>query len=143
MNRTDLTLRVRSLTRDSSGTVFKDTDIHNFLNEGIDRVKQVITEFAKLGYLNESTDSPDMLPVMYHHLLALYSTSRCFGQDERHYQAGNYMNEFESKLQELLTSIEVGDIEIIDPETGLPVESKNKAEYVHDNYFYRKGRLSL
>lgn len=141
MNRTDLTLRVRSMTRDFSGSVFRDTDVFMYLNEGIDRFKQVIEELKAQTYLNQPNDEPSMIPEQYQSLLALYSTSRCFGQDDRHYQAGTYMNEFETKLQELSAKIESGEVEIIDPVTGEPITSEAKDEYVRDNYFFRRGRV--
>lgn len=139
MNRTDLALRVRSMTRDFTGSVFRDSDVNMYLNEGIDRFKQVIPEMETMKHLNASDDIPAMIPNQYQHLLALYSTSRCFFQDDRHYQSGTYMNEFEAKLQEFQQKVESGDIEIIDPETGEPILADSNDEYVRDNYFFRRG----
>ncbi len=139
MNRLALIQRVRSLTRDLSNAIFREIDITDYLNEGIDRVKQVIPEFETMEYLITSTDEPTMLPKAYHHILAVYSASRCFGQDERHYQASTFMNEFETKLDELKMNIESGRYEIIDPITSLPVERVNTTSYVVDNYFTNKN----
>lgn len=127
------------MTRDFSGSVFRDVDVHMYLNEGIDRFKQLIPELETMQHLAQNEDIPVMIPNQYQHLLALYSTSRCFFQDDRHYQSGTYMNEFESKLQEFQSKVESGDIEIIDPTTGEPVYIDSNDEYVRDNYFYRRG----
>ena len=121
MTRLELILRVRAVTRDLSNSIFREQDITAFINEGIDRFVQVIPELANMEYLYSNTDIPKFLPKEYHHLLAVYCASRCFEQDERHYQATTKMNEFEAKLDELKSKIEGGDIKIIDPDTGLAV----------------------
>ena len=135
MNRLDLIGRVRSLTRDFSNSIFRESDIVDYINEGINRIIQVIPELSGLSELTDNAQSPDLLPKQYHHLLALYSASRCFGQDERHYQASNFMNEFETKLDEMKVSIEEGRIKIIDPQTNQPINSTYESDYVVDNYF--------
>lgn len=135
MNRLDLIRRVRSLTRDFSNSIFRESDIVDYINEGINRIRQVIPELSDLTELTDNAQSPDLLPKQYHHLLALYSASRCFSQDERHYQASNFMNEFETKLDEMKISIEEGRIKIIDPQTNQPINSTYKSDYVVDNYF--------
>lgn len=135
MNRLDLIRRVRSLTRDFSNAIFRESDIVDYINEGINRIRQVIPELSGLKELTDNSQSPDLLPSQYHHLLALYSASRCFGQDERHYQASNYMNEFETKLDEMKIGIEEGRIKIIDPQTNQPIKSTYEPDYVTDNYF--------
>ena len=135
MNRLDLIGRVRSLTRDFSNSIFRESDIVDYINEGINRIRQVIPELSGLEELTDNTQSPVLLPKQYHHLLALYSASRCFGQDERHYQASNFMNEFETKLDEMKISIEEGRIKIIDPQTNQPINSTYESDYVVDNYF--------
>lgn len=135
MKRLDLIVRVRSLTRDFSNSIFRESDIVDYINEGINRIRQVIPELSGLSELTDNAQSPDLLPEQYHHLLALYSASRCFGQDERHYQASNFMNEFETKLDEMKVSIEEGRIKIIDPQTNQPINSTYEPDYVVDNYF--------
>ena len=135
MNRLDLIGRVRILTRDFSNSIFRESDIVDYINEGINRIRQVIPELSGLEELTDNTQSPVLLPKQYHHLLALYSASRCFGQDERHYQASNFMNEFETKLDEMKISIEEGRIKIIDPQTNQPINSTYESDYVVDNYF--------
>lgn len=139
MNRLDLVKRVRSLTRDFSNAIFRESDIVDYINEGINRIRQVIPELSGLEELTDNTQSPDLLPSQYHHLLALYSASRCFTQDERHYQASNFMNEFETKLDEMKVGIEEGRIKIIDPKTNQPIKSAYETDYVTDNYFKTKS----
>lgn len=138
MNRNQLTLRVRSLTRDFSNSIFREQDIIDYLNEGIDRVIQVIPECAQMISLSTGTDEPQYLPKAYHSLLAVYSASRCFGQDDRQYQASSFMNEFETKLVELKSAIENGIVTILDS-TGAKVVSPSNDDYVTDNYFESKS----
>lgn len=99
-----------------------------FLNEGIERFKQYIPEFSDMELLILDEDEPILLPEPYQHLIALYAAARCFDQDERHYQATTHMNEFEVKLDELKTRIEIGEIKI-----DVSVNLEN--DYVVDNYF--------
>lgn len=130
MNRTEIVARVRSYTRDFASSIFREADILSYINEGIDRCKEIIDEFAGMDYLNDKTSSPSLMPTHYHYLLAVYSAARCFDQDERHYQASTRMNEFETKLNELKEAIEAGRVIIIDPSTGEPVEGVNPIDYV-------------
>lgn len=141
MNRNELGARTRSMLRDFTGSVFRASDVDAYINEGIDRFKQVIPEFEKLEYLPDGSAIPIMIPSAYQHLLALYSASRCFGQDDRHYQSSTYMNEFETKLHELKTKIEGGEVVIIDPDTNLPVVMPYIEDYVRDNYFMKRNGL--
>ena len=135
MNRLALMGRVRSLTRDLSNAIFREIDVVDYINEGIDRIKQLIPEFSAMEKLSSNTSEPTMLPTHYHHLLAIYSASRLFAQDERAYQASTLMNEFEQKIEELKQSIEDGRTKILDPVTGLPVSAVYEAGYVTENYF--------
>lgn len=141
MNRTELGARTRSMLRDFSGAVFRPSDVDAYINEGIDRFKQVIPEFEKMEYLPDGLSIPVMIPTAYQHLLSLYSASRCFGQDDRHYQSSTYMNEFETKLHELKAKIESGKVVIIDPDTNLPVVMPYVEDYVRDNYFMKRNGL--
>lgn len=138
MNRLDLVKRVRSLTRDLSNAIFREIDVVDYINEGIQRMKQVIPELSTMSTLDTNNDIPRLLPSHYHHLLAIYSASRCFGQDERHYQASNFMNEFETKLDGLKSDIENGEIVIVDPTTGEPLTSKYMSDHVVDVYFNKR-----
>lgn len=138
MNRTDLSLRVRSLLRDLTNSFFREVDINNYLNEGIERVQQIIPELRMMQPLGNAMDEVKYMPRPYQHLLAVYCSARLCTQDERHYQAGVFMNEFETKLEELKTGIQIGEIDVIDPETGLPIIFPGKHEYVVNKYFNRR-----
>lgn len=138
MNRMQMVARVRSLTRDLSGTVFRESDILDWINEGIDRLMQVVSEFEDMDYLNVDTDEPALLPKSYHSLIPLFSTARCFAQDERNYQATTYMNEFETKLDELKNDIENGRV-IIKDSLGNAIDKSMDSFYVVDNYFADKA----
>lgn len=110
----ELIQKVRRYTRDTTGSLFTQEDIADFCNEGIERMKQIITIFKDVPLLKSNTDEVQIIPKPYQHLIAVYSASRCFSQDEQQYQASTYMNEFESKMDELLKKIINGEIEIID-----------------------------
>lgn len=125
----ELDRRVRSLTRDLIKTIFREQDVYDFINEGIDRVKHQIPELADMKYLVAKQEEVKLLPKQYHHLLAVYATARCFSQDERHYQATTHMNEFETKLDELRTAIESGEV-VIKDEEGEKIETGLGIEYV-------------
>jgi len=129
MNRLKIIQRVRSMTRDFTESIFRREDIHLWLNEGIDRFAQIIPQLQGLEHLLSDSAEPTLIPERYRHLLAVYAASRCFGQDERHYQASTYMNEFEVKLDELKTAIENGEVVIVD-EDGNPITDEYKVEYV-------------
>ena len=134
MNRLQIVQRVRALTRDFSNSIFRENDIVDFINEGINRFKQIVPELDGLEELYTNTHIPSLIPPQYRHLLAVYSASRCFSQDERHYQATTLMNEFEVKLDELKNKIENGEVQIVDDEgntvTGdVPVDYVNMGPY--------------
>jgi hypothetical protein len=135
MNQRQLLFRVRSITRDLNNSIFRQIDVTDFINEAIDRVKQVIPNMANMDWLYAPEDEVTYMPAAYQHLFALYSASRCYFQDDRHYQAANMMNEFEVKLAELRDKIESGDIIVLDPD-GNPVIIGPRDEYVIDNYYY-------
>lgn len=142
MKRSELIQRVRSLTRDFSNSIFREQDIVDFMNEGINRFKQIIPELKGTPKLLAREQEPYPIPEEYHHLLSVYSAARCFGQDERHYQATTLMNEFEVKLDELKQAVESGDVTLIDPETGEEIElGMNDVDYVNlDAYWGNKRR---
>lgn len=138
MNRTQIVQRVRGLTRDFSNSIFREQDIIDFINESIDRCKQVIPELKSMVYLLTANQQPILLPSEYHYLLAIYSTARCFSQDERHYQATTYMNEFEVKLEELKTSIKNGEVAIVDNNgntvtVDIPIDYVDMTPYWNEN----------
>lgn len=129
MNRLKLIRYVRSMTRDFTEAIFREDDIVTFINEGIDRIRQVIPELRNLKHLDSNSKEPTLIPEQYRHLLGIYATSRCSGQDERNYQATTYMNEFEVKLEELRIAIENGEINIVD-ENGEEISADTSIDYV-------------
>lgn len=135
MNRLQLIIRVRSLTRDFTGAIFRESDIINYLDEGIDRFKQVIPEMESLIYMTTSASIPSPIPEAYQHLLSLYAVSRCFSQDSRHYQSTISMNEFEQKLEEMKQRIESGELIISDVD-GNPIVNDNPIEFVETKSYW-------
>lgn len=140
MNLSQLTDRVYSLTRDFNASVFRKVDIVSYLNEGIDRLVQVIPEFDYIPYLVNDTDEPLLLPKQYHSLLAQFATARCFSQDDRPFQGITFSNEFEQKLSELRTSFESGLVSLFD-ENGDVIQPFMLKNYVEDDYYYKKSVL--
>ena len=137
----ELIRRVRTITRDFTNSIFREQDIIDFINEGINRIKQIIPEMSGLKKLIGKEEVPLVLPEEYHHLLSVYAASRCFGQDERHYQATTLMNEFEIKLDKLKENIENGVIVITDPNTGDDIMSNsNNVEYVDLESYWGRSR---
>lgn len=135
MNLVTLIKRVRQYTRDFSGMTFSDEDVTAFINEGIDRIVEIMPEFAPMVYLDTTSQEPTMLPKQYHHLLAVYSASRCFFQDERHYQHSNLMNEFETKLADVQAKCEAGQLVITDPDGNIVDFGTGDTDAVVNNYF--------
>lgn len=134
MNRADLTRRVRSYTRDLTSSIFRSVDITDYINEGIDRFRSYIPKLKGMTWLTSDDSPPILLPDEYHYMLAVYGASRCFAQDERHYQASTLMNEFESKLEELNTLIQDGTV-VIKTADGTSVETTIPVDYVTVEYF--------
>jgi hypothetical protein len=137
MKRVEIILRVRGYTRDFSNSIFRETDIVDYINEAISRFKQVIPQLKNMVKLENSEQTPILLPEEYHHLLAIYAASRCFAQDERHYQATTLMNEYEVKLEELKGRIESGEVKIVDS-TNAPVTVDNDVDYVDTTVYFGK-----
>lgn len=134
MKRSQLVTRVRSLTRDFSGNTFREEDVKEYINEGIDRLMQLFPSFESMTYLETDEDEPILLPKAFHSLLAVFASARLYSQDERAYQSTTLMNEFETKVEELRTRIEDGTIIIKDPD-GNVVDVGTDSFYVEDNYF--------
>jgi len=140
MKRLDLIARVRANTRDFSNSIFREQDIIDYINEGVMRFKQIIPELNGLSDLLVQSQEPNLIPKEYHHLIALYASSRCFSQDERYYQATTLMNEFEVKLGEFKDKVESGEVVITDPITGVAVTlTDNPIDYVDVSYFDENG----
>lgn len=139
----DLITRVRAYTRDTTGSLFTQDDIHAFCNEGLNRMKQIIPELIGMRSLQLNTDEINILPEQYKHLVAVYSASRCFSQDEQQYQASTYMNEFEAKMDELKRLIANGDIVLRD-ENGneIPLVGSATNDFVRDIYFTKLNEVN-
>lgn len=133
MNLTELISRVRSYTRDTTGTLFSATDIEDFINEGIDRLKH-IKPLSEMVYLESDTDIPKLLPPQYHYILAVYSACRCFSQDEQHYLAQTFADEFNGIYDLIELGIREGTI-IISREDGSSILDEYDFDSVIDVYF--------
>lgn len=133
MNLIELMNKVRRYTRDTTGSLFASEDIQDFLNEGIDRIR-AIPELRNMVKLQSNTDEVNLLPDEYQYFIALYGASRCFTQDEQHYQAEQFMSEFESKLFSLEKDIGSGKIEIKDP-NGNTIVDTSRFDAVENVYF--------
>ena len=133
----ELIQKVRRYTRDTTGSLFTQEDIADFCNEGIERMKQIITIFKDVPLLKSNTDEVVIIPEPYQHLIAVYGASRCFSQDEQQYQASTYMNEFESKMDELLKKITNGEIEITDADGNVIKFDNVEFDGVVNVYFTR------
>lgn len=140
MNRTELVLRSRNLVRDLSNSFFREGDVVNYLNEAIERVQQEIPELENMPLLTTSLQEATYLPKPWQHILAIYTASRLAHQDERFFQAGNLMNEFEVKLDSLKSLIQSGDIVIKDPD-GNVIEASSQPQYVVNNYYFNNSGL--
>lgn len=138
MNLKNLRIKVRAHARDFNNTIFRTQDIDLFLNEGIDRIIQVIPQLVNMSYLENEDDMVEIIPREYSHMLATYATSRLFGQDERHYEATTFMNEFELKLNEFKEKVQNGEVILLDPITGENLETDLPMDYVSDVYFARR-----
>ncbi|HSQ90154.1 hypothetical protein [Romboutsia sp.] len=127
--------RVRAYTRDTTGSLFVEGDVTSFINEGVDRFRR-IKELENMVYLQTNTQEPILLPIQFHYLLAIYSASRCFTQDEQHNSAQLFMSEFENKMFELERDIKNGSV-IIKDKDGEIVVSTDIDDAVKDVYFAR------
>lgn len=133
MTLSEIINRVRSYTRDTTGTLFSRSDIVDFANEGIDRLRQ-INALNDMSYLVNDTDVPAFLPSNYHYAIAIYSASRCYIQDEQTSFAQSFSSEFEGLYTLIELGIKEGTIKIID-EDGKPISDVNEFDSVKDVYF--------
>lgn len=133
----ELINRVHNYTNDTTGTLFPSSIVKGFINEAIDKLKQ-IKELEGMIYLNNDSDVPNLIPTYYHYILSVYGASRCFSQDEQHYQAQTYMDEFLNSFSLLELGIKEGNI-IITDELGNLVSGVNDFDYVTDVYFKGSG----
>lgn len=135
MTLSEIIAKTRRNLNDQEGSIFKQVDIEDYINEGIDRVRSSVY-FEDEPYLLVQSATPIYLPQQYHHLLAAYASARLFSQDERHYQSTTFMNEFEVKYEELITKIESGEITVTDSD-GETVTADYEDDHVVEAYFYR------
>ena len=133
----ELIERVHNYTNDTTGTLFPSTIVKGFVNEAIDKLKQ-IKELEGMSYLTSDSDVPKLIPSYYHYILSVYGASRCFSQDEQHYQAQTYMDELLNAFSLLELGIKEGNI-IITDELGNLVTGVNDFDYVTDVYFKGSG----
>lgn len=133
MTLNELVLKVRRYTRDTTGSLFEDADVIDFCNEGIHRIRK-IKELDGMKTLATTNDSVIILPEKYQYLISLYGASRCFTQDEQNTMAQLFMNEFETKLDELEKAIKSGEL-ILKDENGNDIVSTDVSDYVVNVYF--------
>ena len=133
MTLSDLITRVRSYTRDTTGTLFTASDVRDFINEAIDKLRQ-IKELENIKHLSNDSDVIVLLPSQYHYMTAVYSASRCFSQDEQHYQAQTYMDEFMGLFSLVELGIKEGTISIYD-ENGQIIRDTHEPDGVENVYF--------
>ena len=133
MKLVNLVARVRSYTRDTTGTLFTTSDVKDFINEGIDRLRQ-FKQLEGMKNLTNDLDEPNLLPSQYHYMIAIYSAFRCFAQDEQYTPAQSYADEFETLFKIIELGIQDGTIVIIDDDNN---EVKNDVDFdsVTDVYF--------
>lgn len=133
MKLSELVNRVRSYTRDTTGTLFSLSDVQGFINEGIDKLKQ-IKELEGMNYLSSDEQTPNLLPPQYHYCLAVYGACRCFSQDEQHYLSQTFADEFNGIYTLLELGIKEGTI-IIVKDDGTPAKDSYEFDGVVDVYF--------
>lgn len=122
--------------RDTNGYVFPEDYIDMFINQAIDVIREYPI-FRSMKYLKDSTDEPELLPLHYHYILALFAASRCFDIDERFYEGTEKRNEFESKLEDLIAEIQTGNQPIYDKDGNELEDPAVYIDAVTDVYFTR------
>lgn len=132
MNLTELRTRTRRYVRDIAAKRFTNTEIDEYINEGVDRIRSYST-FKDMPYIN-AVDAISHIPTEYHYMLALFAAQRCFSADNDFYQEQSKRNEFENMFADLITRIEIGEITILD-ETFTEVANNWVNDAVTDVYF--------
>jgi hypothetical protein len=95
--------------KDTTENVWTDADITAFVNEAILVIKDSVPEyFTDLDEVTNTTDEID-IDSRYTYLIPLFSSSRCFDQDEQFYRATKQMNEFEARLETATEKIYMSD----------------------------------
>lgn len=134
MNLQKLRQMVHVYTRDTNSFVFTESVIDMYINEAIDKFRQ-IPIFKGMSYLEDSTDEVNILPIQWQFLIPLYASSRCFEFDERFYEAVEKRNEFESLLSDLMSEIEAGNLILQDDEGNDISNPAVYIEYVTNVYY--------
>jgi hypothetical protein len=135
MDLRNIILNTKRHLNDINSGIFSDDDLKYFINECINRIK-MYPYFIDMVELVANSDEPIILPPHTHNLITFYAASRCFFQDERFYEATNFMNDFEYKLEELVQKVESGDIVLRDAEgAAIDISSFYVEDYVQDDYF--------
>jgi hypothetical protein len=150
MNRLDLVQRTQSNLRDFGLTAFREIDVVRYINEGIERVIQIVPQFDDMVELTYDTQSPIVLPKAYHHLLSVYASARLFAQDDRFHQSATLMNEFEIKMAGMYEDLMSGDLIAYDVD-GNEIDFSRPPDYVRNEYFlgrsytheFRRGGVLL
>lgn len=140
MTLASMLVRAGRLLRDEGNTIYSKVFLTENINEGIDRVRQLVPELKGMTWLVADGDVPILLPSNFHHLLYLYAMARCYEIDEQHFQAAKYMNEFEAKIQNLIEAMAAGEVTIIDG-NGDTVTADIRQDFVVNYYF--KGPETL
>ena len=130
----DLIFMTRMYCRDNNNYVFTNSQIRLFLNQAIDRIKQYKV-FNGMSHLENDEDTVKLLPEPYHYMLALFAASRCYDMDERFYEGVEKRNEFEGLLEELISEIQSGNLEIIDSDGNVVEDGTTYIDYVKDEYY--------
>lgn len=141
MKLNELVSRVRSYTRDTTGTLFSTSDVKSFINESIDRFRQ-IKQLENMNDLLNDSDEVNLLPKQYHYALAMYGASRCFSQDEQYFPAQSYMDEFSGLFALIELGIKEGSITITDKDGNALTDNK-EFDGVKDVYFRGGGSTWL
>ena len=84
--------------------------------------------------MSNDSDVIVLLPSQYHYMTAVYGASRCFSQDEQHYQAQTYMDEFMGLFSLVELGIKEGTISIYD-ENGQIIRDTHEPDSVENVYF--------
>lgn len=134
MERKALVERTQAHLRDFQLTAFREIDVVRYINEGIERVIQIIPQFEEMESLEHDNQHPICLPKAYHHLLSVYASARLFAQDDRFYQSSTLMNEFEAKVTQLYEDLIAGEIIAYDKE-GKEIDFYTNADHVRNEYF--------
>lgn len=133
MKLSELISRVRSYTRDTTGTLFTSSDVKDFINEGVDRLRH-IKHLENMRYLSADSDEPNILPSQYHYILAIYSAYRCFAQDEQYTPAQSYSDEFEGFYKLLELGLQDGTI-VVNDENNNVIKNEIDFDAVTNVYF--------